>query len=131
MGDRANIVIQTGGERVYLYTHWAGHEMPEIVQTALRRKQRWNDPSYLARIVFCTMVHGKESEETGFGISAALGDNEYPICVLDCDKLVVSFEADPNKSWITHPAIGNEFSFEEYCALSDLRWESLGLPESA
>lgn len=131
MGDRANIVIESNGGRVYLYTHWYGHEMPAIAQDALRRKQRWGDAPYLARIVFCRMVRGQEGDETGFGISLRTCDNEHPICVINVDSQTVAFEADPNKDWIKHPVIGKKFSFSEYCALSDVSWESLELLEAA
>ena len=52
MGDRANVVIDDNGSQVYLYTHWRGTELPEIVRKALTKNQRWDDPQYLSRIVF-------------------------------------------------------------------------------
>ena len=124
MGDRANIVIQSGSERVYLYGHWFGCEMPAVAQCALRRNQRWDDPAYLARIVFCEMIKGREKEETGFGISASLTDNEYPICVFDVDQQIVTFEADPRKEWTNKPCVGKEFTFSEFTELN-AAWEAL------
>lgn len=71
MGDRANIEVRDGDERVFLYCHWHGTEVAEILRRALHRgEERWTDPSYLARIIFCEMVHGHEMELTGFGISS-------------------------------------------------------------
>lgn len=72
MGDRRNVIIKDGrGVGVALYTHWCGTELPEIIKTALARRQRWDDTAYLARIIFCQMVKGSEDDETGYGISAA------------------------------------------------------------
>lgn len=86
MGDRGNVGIRENDETVYLYTHWSGSELPETVRAAMNRaKDRWDDAPYLARIVFCEMIKGQESETTGFGIAASLCDNEHDIIVLDVD----------------------------------------------
>lgn len=71
MGDRANIVVTNGdNDRVSLYSHWGGHRMPETLRAALvRGKERWTDPSYLARIIFCEMIKGDLDGLTGYGIS--------------------------------------------------------------
>jgi len=54
MGDRANVYIREDNDHgVYLYTHWGGYELPEVVRRALARgESRWSDAPYLARIVF-------------------------------------------------------------------------------
>jgi hypothetical protein len=70
MGDRANIEVRDGKDSVYLYSHWTGSQMPEILRRALHRgEERWQQASYLTRIIFCEMVAGYEMELTGFGIS--------------------------------------------------------------
>lgn len=87
MGDRANVFIKSDGrEGVYLYPHGNGHALPEIVQTALQRKQRWDDEQYLNRIIFCEMIKGEESSETGFGIGAYVGDGKDRVIHIDVDK---------------------------------------------
>lgn len=119
MGDRANCIIRVEGHAdVWLYTHWAGTELPHTVQDALGRRLRWSDDSYLARIIFCEMVKGQEQEETGFGISTYQGDNEHRYIVVEPAKQRISFYdevrgqalkvgAGPIASW----------SFQEYLAL--------------
>ena len=87
MGDRANVKIAG----VHLYTHWGGGNLPFKVQDALKKKWRWDDDAYLARIIFCEMVKGDEEGETGFGISKDLCDNQYPIIDIDCENQTVSF----------------------------------------
>lgn len=123
MGDRGNIAVQTGDKRVYLYGHWSGQEMPEILRKALARKARWDDPSYLARIIFCELV-GDDKSETGFGISATIDDNEHPIIVVDCDKQVVTIEAEPDGS---HGPRGNAkvVSFSDYIGLEPAGFSDL------
>ena len=85
MGDRANVFMkeqyqEEGG--VYLYTHWGGTDLPETVQSAMKKQQRWDDGSYLARIIFCQMIAGHEAGETGYGISATLGDGDDRILIM-------------------------------------------------
>lgn len=83
MGDRGNIVIRQSDGDVWFYTHWSGSEIKDTVKTALAKRWRWNDESYLARIVFSELVKGNEEEETGFGISTQLQDNGHDIVVVD------------------------------------------------
>ena len=84
MGDKSNIVIQeSNGNRIYLYGHWMGEDAINVVAEVLGRRQRWNDESYLARMLFSKMVEGDIDGETGYGISTYMCDNEYPIIVLE------------------------------------------------
>jgi hypothetical protein len=89
MGDRAQIAIHditapaddyTEEVCVYLYTHNGGTYLPRVLARALARRQRWTDPEYLARIIFCEMVKGQEDGELNFGIGTAEhGDNEHDV----------------------------------------------------
>lgn len=87
MGDRGNIVIRQGktnADDVWFYGHWSGSVMGQVVRDALAKGWRWTDPSYLARIVFDELTKGHQGEETSFGISASIGDNDgYPVIVVD------------------------------------------------
>lgn len=83
MGDRGNVLIKDKWEDgVFLYTHWGGYELPQLVQEVLRRNERWEDSSYLARMVFSRMIRDYVDTTTGFGISTHMPDNEYPVIVL-------------------------------------------------
>lgn len=101
MGDRGNIVIRfdskTTPKDIYFYTHWRGSEIGEILAKALSRNERWDDPSYLARIIFQTMLNGDEGE-TGFGIAPYPSDNEHPLLIVDTQNQQVYYseEATPN-----------------------------------
>jgi hypothetical protein len=81
MGDRSNIVIEDRGERVYLYGHWMGSTSIGHVVHGLN-SSRTADGSFLARIVFCSMLGRNTEGETGFGISASITDNQNPVLVI-------------------------------------------------
>jgi len=93
MGDRANIKIQSdGNSELYFYTHWNAYKLPKTLQDALKRKLRWNDESYLNRIIFCEMVKDVENRETGFGISTVLCDGSDRIITVNPDKNTVEIQ---------------------------------------
>lgn len=73
MGDRSNVKITYhNGQSVYLYTHWGGSELREIVERTVDRTSRLDDESYFTRVVFCAMLGDNLQDwrgETGFGIS--------------------------------------------------------------
>lgn len=82
MGARSNVVIQDGEERVYLYGHWMACRSIEHAAVGLR-SDRFDDASYLARIVFESMIASSPGGEAGYGISASLTDNQFAILVID------------------------------------------------
>jgi hypothetical protein len=92
MGERGNIcMVQEDCNKIYFYTHWRGDEVNKITKSALiRGKKRWDNESYLARIVFNEMTKGEEMEETGFGISTYECDNSYPIPFICSAKKTVT-----------------------------------------
>lgn len=106
MGSRANIYVvqHLHGENpeggIFLYTHWGGSNLPTVLQAALKRGQdRWKDEPYLTRIIMCEMIDREEwSDTTGYGISTYLGDNEYPILVVDCIRGLVGVAEPGTKS---------------------------------
>jgi len=117
MGDRGNIAIQyetynaatgkwDGESTIYLYTHWKGFDLPFILKNSLSKKWRWDDPAYLARIIFCDMIKGFEGDETGFGIAPYVCDENYPTIFVNVAKKTVTIL---NRSW----------SFSEYIEALD------------
>jgi hypothetical protein len=90
MGDRANVVLKQGEEQICLYTHWAGSELELIAKEALKRGQkRLDDFPYLSRIVFCEMIKNDVMGETGYGISALVGDGKDRVITIDCDEQTI------------------------------------------
>lgn len=95
MGDRGNIVIRKRGQdALFMYTHWRGSDLPEIVALGLSRGEtRWDDEQYLNRILFQTLV-GKDFGTTGFGLSTEMGDGGTEVYI-DPEAQIVEFEGTP------------------------------------
>ena len=106
MGDRANIrFVEEGGSTMYFYTHWDGTELWKTLQEALERgKDRWDDESYLARIIFSEMIADDIKDNTGFGLSTQMGDNGWNVLEVNMTEKSVKLE---DESW----------SFEDYIKL--------------
>ena len=80
MGDRRSIVLEyADGRAIAFYSHWTGSDLERVLANALQRaKSRWDDPAYLARVIFCEMVKDAVNGTSGFGIEpASWGDNDY------------------------------------------------------
>ena len=45
-----------------------GEKVIDKVRSVLNRKQRWDDPEYLARMIFSKLTEGNTSGEDGYGI---------------------------------------------------------------
>jgi len=120
MGDRANIVLKNGDNFVWLYSHWGGGAIPSILQTALAKHWRWDDPNYLARIIFCKMVAGVETYETGFGISAEPCDGDDRILLVDTNAQTVSRGHLPDDSPdMTGFVISHTWTLEDFVDLPE------------
>ena len=128
MGDRANIVVETRpGERLFFYTHWEGANAPARLRKALALQERWDDGSYLARIIFDELT-GLRGGTTGFGIDTRLNDNSHPLLVVNVEQQrVVLYDHDTadDVDWGTVEAI-DSWSFEDYANLDpEVGWETL------
>lgn len=112
MGERGQILIRDSG--VYLYTHWGGDVLKQILQEALKKRWRWNDEEYLTRIIFDVMVGEGQGEETGLGIGTKIhGDLGYPLLIVDVEnKKVEEKHFDYVKEEVTKTI--KEWTFEEF-----------------
>jgi hypothetical protein len=82
VGARSNIVVQDGEDRVWLYGHWMSCQAVEHAANGLR-SGRFDDPQYLASVIFQSMLDSEGAEGHGYGISARRYDNQFPILVID------------------------------------------------
>ena len=102
MGDRAHAVIKDGADKVYLYTHWSGTDLPKVVKRALAvatEGDRLDDAPYLARIVFAHMTEGaKVGDTTGFGIATRPCEDTSRDVVIDCQEHTVTVGAGKSKT---------------------------------
>jgi hypothetical protein len=101
MGDRGIVkMVGEGQPSLNFYTHWGATDLPAVVAEALKRgKGRWDDESYLNRIVFSEMIQDDVLSETGYGIM--VGDADYDAwryVTINHDTKTVEV-SDFQKSW--------------------------------
>lgn len=135
MGDRANVVVrdnwpdeQGEKEAVFLYSHWGGTELPEVLRQALvRGEERWSDGSYLARIIFAEMIKGDPEGSTGFGISTRLTDNEYHLIVVIPSEEAIVLLPEEDYRLQGFPALDGRrrIPFRDLVAVTALTWDIL------
>lgn len=97
MGDRATAEIKTKEGNLYFYTHWHGHELPEIARKAVAEAEpRKGDDAYALRIVIDQLILGSyaRDKETGAGITLkCVTEDEYnnnsPSVIIDLSELTV------------------------------------------
>ena len=97
--------------------------MVEDVKRALAKRLRWNDPEYLARIIFEEMVGDQTGTETGFGIGCAQHGDVFDCVEIDCENQTVSIiEMDYN---MENPGISKKdtCSFEEFVSRTEPKEE--------
>lgn len=89
MGDRGQVNIEDEG--VWLYTHWSAYELPLIVHDAIKRAKgdsdyngRWDDPEYLARIIFEEIIREDEDGLTGYGIGTSMHGDVWRVVYVNC-----------------------------------------------
>jgi len=82
---------------IYLYQHYDGYLLYKIVCNAIAKKARWNDPEYLARIIFSEMIKDDIDGTTGYGIGTSQhSDIEYLIIVDIDDQTITEYEGYGN-----------------------------------
>ena len=98
MGDRANFGFkQSDGNTIFLYGHWAGHEMLANLASAVSAAEpRWQDESYATRIAISNLIKDEWASETGWGLNVnEIGDNEHKVPVIDWkNKTFTLYEHD-------------------------------------
>ena len=94
---RRNIALDYGvGNKIYLYTHWGAERLEQVLREALMRGQsRWDDPPYLARIIFSEMIQDEVMDTIGYGIAPYVMDDEFPTIEVDLGKRTVNGQPYP------------------------------------
>ena len=95
MGDRANFGIkQADGNTIFVYGHWAGHEMLARFAKAINRADsagRIGDDAYATRIIISDLIGDDWSQDLSWGISInTFPDNEHKVPVYDLSSDTVT-----------------------------------------
>ena len=92
MGDRGNIAIKyQEGQKIYFYSHWGGSELAQTLKRALEHgRSRWDDESYLARIIFSEMIKDEIDGTTGYGIAPFEIEKGSPLFTVDTKEKTVN-----------------------------------------
>ena len=90
MGARTQVYIKD--TKVYLYSHYDSFEIETIVAKALSKRWRWDDPEYLARIIFDAMIGDSFGEETGYGIGTQQHGDIDNLVTIDCEEQTVQYQ---------------------------------------
>lgn len=95
-----------------------------IARRIVRWQGRWGDDQYLNKIIFGHAVPADNwQEETGYGISGSIGDNEHPITVCDLGNRIV-FKISENELKYGRVPDGyapkKPWTFEQYCKLKNV-----------
>jgi hypothetical protein len=72
MSNPINVLVRQdeSDDGVALYTHWGGYHALADVQSALARRQQWDNIGYLTRIIFCHLCKEDAHDgQYGYGIA--------------------------------------------------------------
>lgn len=97
MGDRANFgFVQSNGETIVLYGHWAGHQMlGRLADAVIAARPRWTDESYATRIAISQLIGDQWNMETGWGLQVnSISDNEHKIAIVDFNQQTFSLHEE-------------------------------------
>jgi len=129
MGNRGNFYMVQEGKTeekgIYFYGHWSGSEMPKILQKTLRRAKkacRLDDEPYFARMLFCDLIAsgGRDkalTDETSYGISTYLCDNNHKIIVIDVENQRCGYAKEPTDD--KQPMPQEWYTFDKFMEMSD------------
>lgn len=87
MGDRAVVGFRdnSSSPTIFLYSHWSGSSMNELLSMALEKSRgRWGDSSYATRIAISQIVGDEWNSELGWGLSVdnfSAPDRDYYLVV--------------------------------------------------
>ena len=96
IGDRAQVKINpfwkgSKNPPLYLYTHWGASNLEGTLVEALKRKVWWGDDTYLARIIFETMIKDDIGSEVDFGIDTVQHGDIWKLIELSDDQKISVF----------------------------------------
>jgi hypothetical protein len=97
---------------VFLYTHDMAHHMVHTLYDVLSKKEKWNDPDYFTRMLFCRMVPKElwySNEKFGIG-TQMYADIKYLITIHVQQQKILMNHWD-EYGIISH---GDYYTYEEF-----------------
>lgn len=82
MGVRTDVRLHySNGQTINIYSHWYDVDtLKYVVKGVLKRKERWDDESYLARMIFSAIIKDDIDSATGYGLAPYdMGDRGFDI----------------------------------------------------
>lgn len=119
MGDRASIYIVENSEfehGIYLYSHFNGYILHDELAKALTfGSSRWDDPSYLTRIIISQVFKDENDGLLGAGVSTFPTYGEYPIIVVDtAGQRVYAVQEGQEKYYPDELSLHFDYTFTEF-----------------
>ena len=117
MGARAQVKVEMDPHPVFLYTHWgAGEILKSVQQGMIAGRGRWNDDSYLTRILFDNIRTEDDDPETGYGIDTTMHSDIDCHVVVNCESGTVELhhgtDGYPDVSWTFEDFIKQDFEHD-------------------
>ena len=111
MNNRGQILFLDTG--IVFYTHWHSEEIAKYVRDALILEEHWDDPEYLARLVFEQMLKTTEPT-TGLGIGVNVIAT-IPTVIINCEKETISLNLSFRETiqYLQFCSSREEFTFKE------------------
>jgi hypothetical protein len=98
--DSGQVEIVGPYGRVYLYTHSGAGSLVNDIHSVLSMRQRWDDPDYLAKMVFCKMVPVEcWNTDLGFGIGTQLYADVNLLITLDTVNQKILLQSATDKHY--------------------------------
>ena len=95
MSARAQVLVEDSG--IYLYDHHGAESdnaTVSAVHSAISRRERWEDPEYLAAIIFREMIKGDMDGNASFGIGTGLNKDTQLLVTVNCDSKTITTTQD-------------------------------------
>ena len=113
MGLRAQIEVKQQPHSVFLYTHWGADEiLQDVIKGMIKGKLRWNDPTYLTRILFDSIKKGDDSTKS-FGIGTFQAGDIEKLIIVDIEHQEIRYYA-VNSNIDQDRLLISEHKFEEF-----------------
>ena len=113
MGSRAQVEVQQEPHSVFLYTHWGADEiLQDTIKGIIKGKLRWNDPTYLTRVLFDSLRKNDDST-LNYGIGTFQAGDIEKLIIVDTEHREVRYYA-VNSNVDQDRLLISEHKFEEF-----------------